>query len=47
MAPIMTAEDVVQRIAAERAYIDACGVGTRLKPAAATCVSVGSNSTGR
>ena len=36
MAPIMTAEDVVRRIAAECAYVDERGaVGIRLKPAAA------------
>jgi hypothetical protein len=36
MAPILTAEDVVRRIAAECTYIDdRGGVGIRLKPAAA------------
>ena len=36
MAPILTAEDVVRRIAAECAYVDdRGGVGIRLKPAAA------------
>ena len=36
MAPILTAEDVVRRIAAECAYIDERGgVGIRLEPAAA------------
>jgi len=36
MAPILTAEDVVRRIAAECAYVDECGgVGIRLEPAAA------------
>ena len=36
MAPILTAEDVVQRIAAECAYVDERGgVGIRLEPAAA------------
>jgi hypothetical protein len=36
MAPILTAEDVVRRIAAECAYIDdRGGVGIRLEPAAA------------
>ena len=36
MAPILTAEDVVRRIAAECAYVDERGgVGIRLKPAAA------------
>jgi hypothetical protein len=36
MAPILTPEDVVRRIAAECAYIDERGgVGIRLKPAAA------------
>jgi len=36
MAAIMTAEDVVRRIAAECAYVDERGgVGIRLEPAAA------------
>jgi hypothetical protein len=36
MAPILTAEDVVKRIAAECAYVDERGgVGIRLRPAAA------------
>jgi hypothetical protein len=36
MAPILTAEDVVKRIAAECAFVDERGaVGIRLKPAAA------------
>jgi hypothetical protein len=36
MAPILTAEDVVRRIAAECAYVDDHGgVGIRLEPAAA------------
>jgi hypothetical protein len=36
MAPILTAEDVVRRIAAECAYVDERGgVGIRLQPAAA------------
>jgi hypothetical protein len=36
MPPILTAEDVVKRIAAECAFIDGRGaVGIRLKPAAA------------
>ena len=36
MAPILTAEDVVRRIAAECAYVDdRGGVGIRLEPAAA------------
>jgi hypothetical protein len=36
MAPILTPEDVVRRIAAECAYVDdRGGVGIRLKPAAA------------
>jgi hypothetical protein len=36
MATILTAEDVVRRIAAECAYVDdRGGVGIRLKPAAA------------
>jgi hypothetical protein len=36
MAPILTAEDVVRRIAAECAYADERGgVGIRLEPAAA------------
>jgi hypothetical protein len=36
MAPILTAEDVVRRNAAECAYVDnRGGVGIRLKPAAA------------
>src|SRR5215467_8997478 len=36
MAPIMTAEDVVRRIAAECAYVDERGgVGIRIEPAAA------------
>jgi hypothetical protein len=36
MASILTAEDVVRRIAAECAYVDERGgVGIRLKPAAA------------
>jgi hypothetical protein len=36
MAPILTAEDVVPRIAAECAYVDERGgVGIRLEPAAA------------
>ena len=36
MAPILTAEDVVRRIAAECAYIDdRGGVGIRLEPTAA------------
>jgi hypothetical protein len=35
MPPILTAEDVVKRIAAECAFVDARGaVGIRLKPAA-------------
>ena len=36
MAPILTPEEVVRRIAAECAYVDEHGaVGIRLKPAAA------------
>jgi hypothetical protein len=36
MPPILTAEDVVKRIAAECAFVDQRGaVGIRLKPAAA------------
>jgi hypothetical protein len=36
MAPILTAEDVVRRIAAECAYVnERGGVGIRLEPAAA------------
>ena len=36
MAPILTAEDVVRRIAAECAYVDERGgVGIRVEPAAA------------
>jgi hypothetical protein len=36
MAPILTAEDVVRRIAAECAYVDdRGGIGVRLEPAAA------------
>jgi hypothetical protein len=36
MAPILTSEDVVRRIAAECAYVDdQGGVGIRLEPAAA------------
>jgi hypothetical protein len=36
MAPILTAEEVVRRIAAECAYVDERGgVGIRLEPAAA------------
>jgi hypothetical protein len=36
MAPILTAEDVVRRIAAECVYVDdRGGVGIRLEPAAA------------
>jgi hypothetical protein len=36
MAPILTAEDVVRRIAGECAYVDdRGGVGIRLEPAAA------------
>jgi hypothetical protein len=36
MAPILTAEDVVKRIAAECAFVDERGgVGIRLRPAAA------------
>ena len=36
MSPILTAEDVVKRIAAECAFVDQRGaVGIRLKPAAA------------
>jgi hypothetical protein len=36
MAAILTAEDVVRRIAAECAYVDErCGVGIRLEQAAA------------
>jgi len=36
MVPILTAEDVVRRIAAECAYVDERGgVGIRLEPAAA------------
>jgi hypothetical protein len=36
MAPILTAEDVVRRIAAECAFVDERGgVGIRLEPAAA------------
>jgi hypothetical protein len=36
MPPILTAEDVVKRIAAECAFVDERGaVGMRLKPAAA------------
>jgi hypothetical protein len=36
MAPMLTAEDVVRRIAAECAYVDdRGGVGIRLKPAVA------------
>jgi hypothetical protein len=35
MAAILTAEDVVRRIAAECAYVDERGGGIRLEPAAA------------
>jgi hypothetical protein len=36
MAPILTAEEVVRRVAAECAYVDERGgVGIRLEPAAA------------
>ena len=36
MAPVLTAEDVVRRIAAECAFVDERGgVGIRLEPAAA------------
>jgi hypothetical protein len=36
MAPVLTAEDVIRRIAAECAYVDARGgVGIRVGPAAA------------
>jgi hypothetical protein len=36
MAPVLTAEDVVRRIAVECAYVDERGgVGIRLEPAAA------------
>ena len=43
MAQILTAEDVVQRIAAECAYVEERGgVGIRLEPAAAI-VDVGGN----
>lgn len=35
MPGILTAEDVVRRIAAECAYVDERGVGIRLEPAAA------------
>jgi hypothetical protein len=44
MSPILTAEDVVKRIAAECAFVDERGaVGIRLKPAAAIVRSMGSN----
>jgi hypothetical protein len=48
MAAILTAEDVVPRIAAECAYVDERGgVGIRLEPAAAIVRQLGSNSAGR
>jgi hypothetical protein len=38
MEPILTAEDVVRRIAAECAFVDERGgVGIRLRPAARSC----------
>jgi hypothetical protein len=41
MAPILTAEEVVRRIAAECAYVDERGgVGIRLEPAAAIAHSI-------
>ena len=44
IAAILTAEDVVRRIAAECAYIDEHGgVGIRLEPAAAIVRQYGSN----
>ncbi len=43
MAPILTPEDVVRRIAAECAFVDERGgVGIRLKPAAAIVRQYGS-----
>ena len=48
MAPPLTAEDVVRRIAAECAYVDERGgVGIRLEPAAASCGGMGNNFAGR
>jgi hypothetical protein len=45
MPPVLTAEDVVKRIAAECAFVDERGgVGIRLKPATRLCVSMESNS---
>jgi hypothetical protein len=45
MPPILTAEDVVKRIAAECAFINDRGaVGIQLKPAAAIVRQYGSNS---
>jgi hypothetical protein len=45
MAPILTPEDVVRRIAAECTFIDERGaVGIRLEPAAAIVRQYGSNS---
>jgi hypothetical protein len=48
MAPTLTPEDVVRRIAAECAFIDEHGgVGIRLEPAAAMCGHTVTNSSGR
>jgi hypothetical protein len=45
MAPILTPEDVVRRIAAECVFVDERGaVGIRLKPAAAIVRLYGTNS---
>jgi hypothetical protein len=45
MPPILTAEDVVKRIAAECAFVDDWGaVGIRLKPAAAIVRQMASSS---
>ena len=48
MAAILTAEDVVRRIATECAYVDERGgVGIRLEPAAAIVRRYGEHSVGR
>ena len=48
MAPLLTAEDVVRRIAAECAYVyEHGGVGIRLEPAAAIVRRYGENFAGR
>ena len=45
MAPILTAEDVVRRIAAECTYVDdRGGVGIRLSPRPRSCGSTENNS---